>query len=368
VYIHEREKWTDFRWDPYKIEPAAQRLRFLQGKLHGMMEGTKTDIEKKLIDTITEDVMNSSRIESEFLNEDHVRSSIYKRLGITYSGKTSEREDGVVGMMMDATRSYKSPLTKERLFEWHSLLLGNDHVGRMTIGEYRTGGVSVVSGALGKERIHYIAPESGRVGPEMESFLKWLENDATDVLIKSAVAHIWFVMIHPFDDGNGRIARAISDMLLARSEGSSMRYYSLSSRIYKERRQYYDILDRSGLGDGDMTEWIEWFLSCTERAVRDSMKMIEEVLKKGEFWRANSAVVMNERQSRMTNILLDEPQNILTSSRWAKINNCSQDTAVNDIKDLISKGILIRCPDAGGRSTKYALVTNKPQGLEKPTE
>ena len=355
MYIHERENWSDFRWDADKVEPATRRLRLLQGKLHGTMYGRMADAERKLIDTITEDVMNSSKIESEYLNEEHVRSSICKRLGITYSGKTSPKEDGVVEMMLDATQNYDSPLTKERLFRWHSMLLSNSNVGRMTIGEYRRGGVAVVSGAMGKERIHYVAPEAERVEQEMEAFLNWLENDAADDIIKAAVAHIWFVMIHPFDDGNGRTARAISDMLLARGEESRMRYYSLSARIYKELPLYYDILDRSGKGDGDITEWMEWFVSCTERAVGDSMETIRSVLEKTEFWRANSAVVMNERQNKMVNMLLDGMDGVLTSSRWAKINHCSQDTAINDINDLISKEIIAKC-DEGGRSTRYVLV------------
>jgi Fic family protein len=361
VYIHDREGWTDFKWDTEKVDSLSKRLRFIQGKLHGMMEGARTDTERRLIDTITEDVMNSSRIESEYLNEDRVRSSICRRLGVAYQGKISEREDGVVGMMMDATQNCRSPLTKERLLSWHSLLLGNNRAGRITLGDYRKGTVAVVSGAMGKERIHYIAPEPERVEAEMETFLKWLEEDPTDELVKSAVAHIWFVMIHPFDDGNGRIARAISDMLLARSEGSEMRYYSLSARIYKERKQYYDILERSGLGDGDITEWVEWFLSCTERAVGDSMIAIGSVLEKAEFWRSNSATVMNERQNKMVNMLLDGLQGDLTSSRWAKINHCSQDTAINDIKGLIAKGILIKGTE-GGRSTKYVLNTKRPNG------
>jgi len=235
------------------------------------------------------------------------------------------------------------------------MLLSNSNVGRMTIGEYRRGRVAVVSGAMGKERIHYVAPEAERVEREMESFLNWLENDAADDIIKAAVAHIWFVMIHPFDDGNGRTARAISDMLLARGEESRMRYYSLSARIYKELPLYYDILDRSGKGDGDITEWMEWFVSCTERAVGDSMETIRSVLEKTEFWRANSAVVMNERQNKMVNMLLDGMDGVLTSSRWAKINHCSQDTAINDINDLISKEIIAKC-DEGGRSTRYVLV------------
>lgn len=359
MYIHELEKWTEFRWDPNVVEPAVRRLRLIQGELRGLMEGTNTDTERRLIDTITDDVMISSLIESEYLNEDHVRSSICRRLGVAYTGRTSDREDGVVGMIMDADRNCRSPLTKERLLGWHSLLLGSSRVGKITVGEYRKGTVAVVSGAMGKERIHYIAPEPERVEPEMEAFLKWLEDDPADDLIKSAVAHIWFVMIHPFDDGNGRVARAISDMMLTRSEGGRMRYYSLSARIYKERRQYYDILERSGLGDGDITEWMEWFLSCTERAVTDSKATIRSVLEKTEFWSANSTVVMNERQNKMVNMLLDGLQGDLTSSKWAKINHCSQDTAINDINNLIDKRILAKCPE-GGRSTRYVLIVKKP--------
>ena len=359
MYIHEREGWTSFRWDVDRIGMVVRRLRFLQGRLHGMIEGTKTDAERIYIDTIEEDVINSSRIESEYLNEDHVRSSICRRLGVEYPGKTTPREDGIVEMLLDATQNCQMPLTKERLHWWHSMLLNYDNGGKITIGEYRHGNVAVVSGALGKERVQYVAPAPERVEPEMEALLSWLEESSTDDIIKSAVAHVWFVMVHPFDDGNGRIARAISDMFLARSEYCNTRYYSLSTRIYRERRQYYDILERTGVGGEDLTEWLEWFLSCAERAVEDRFETMGAVLERTEFWRVNSSIVMNERQSRMVNMLLDGFQGDLTSSRWAGINHCSHDTAINDIKYLISKGILAKCPE-GGRSTRYVLITRGP--------
>ena len=324
-----------------------------------MMEVTKADAEMILLDTITEEVMNSSRLNLEYLVEDRVRSSVCKRLGIEHPGKIALREDGVVGMIMDATQNYRLPLTKERLFQWNSMLFCDDHARPITIGEYRQEVLAVVSGALGKEHIHYVPPLPGDVEQEMEILLKWLEEDRTDDLVKSAVAHIWLIMIHPFEDGIGRIARAVSEMVLARSEDCCKRYYSLSSRIYKERMKYCDIVERNVQGDGDITKWIEWFLSCTMRAVEDSIAKIGPKLEKSEFWQVNSAVVMNERQCRMMNMLLDGALEDLTSSEWAKINHCSQDTAINDIKYLIEKRILAKSL-GGCRSTRYVLAAKKP--------
>ncbi|MCL2712762.1 MAG: Fic family protein [Methanomassiliicoccaceae archaeon] len=355
MYIHEKEGWTEFTWNKDVIEQAVRKLRFTQGKLQGMMEHLRPNAERRFIDSLTDDVMISSRIESEYLVEGHVRSSIHKRLGIEHQGKISRREDGVVEMIMDANQNCNLPLTKERLSGWHSSLMGSHP--NITIGDYRKGSVAVVSGAMGKERIHYIAPDAERVDNEMKKFLKWMDESKEDDIIRSAVAHLWFVMIHPFDDGNGRVGRAISDMLLARNEGK-VRYYSLSKRIYKERLQYYSLLEKAGTKGKDITEWMEWFISCVEHAVEDSITSVNSVLKKAEFWNSNSSIIMNERQNKMVNMILDDLLGELTSSRWARINHCSQDTAINDINDLIEKGILIKGQE-GGRSTRYVLNVNK---------
>jgi Fic family protein len=352
MYIHEEEGWTEFTWDREKIEKAVRELRYAQGKLRGMTESIDRNAQRRYIDSITDDVMFSSRIESEYLVEEHVRSSIFKRLGMECQGKIARKEDGVVGMITDATLNSSSPLTHERLFGWHSSLFAGGH-GGIIVGGYRNGPVAVVSGAMGKERVHYIAPEPARVRYEMDAFLEWADGNKEDDIIKAAIAHIWFVMIHPFGDGNGRIGRAISDMFLSRNEGP-VRYYSLAARIYRERKQYYDILERSGRSGRDITEWIEWFVSCTRNAVGDAMSSIDSVLKKAEFWNNNSSVTMNARQNKMVNMFLDGIVNEIASSRWAKINHCSQDTAVNDINDLVDKGILSK-GEEGGRSTRYVL-------------
>ncbi|MCL2510046.1 MAG: DUF4172 domain-containing protein [Methanomassiliicoccaceae archaeon] len=369
MYIHERNGWTEFRWDRDRIDPVIRKVRFLQGKLHGMMEGLKTDAEKMFIDTITSDIMSSFTIDSEYIDEDYVRASVRGRLGIENPGKTAGREDGIVGMMMDATQDYQSPLTKERLLQWHSMMLCSGLTGQIIVSEYRCGDIAIVSGTRGKERILYVAPDPEVVEKEMINFLKWVEEDhQTDILIKSAVSHMWFVMIHPFDDCNGHIARAISEMMLARSEDSCMRYYSVASRISQERKRYFELLERLGCGDGDLTEWIKWFLLCTEHALNDSITAAGSMLEGAEFWRAHSDIVMNERQMKTINMLLAGAHSDMSSSKWAIINHCSQDTAINDINYLIEKGVLIKCQN-GGRSTRYALVKKCPPVTEpKETE
>ncbi|MDR2846579.1 MAG: Fic family protein [Candidatus Methanoplasma sp.] len=359
VSIHQRDNWTDFKWDDTKIIPLLGETRYLQGRLSGQMHGLGFPIcNEILIDIITSDVSRSSEIEGELLVGEQVRSSVARHLGLKTAGAmpSAHNIEGIVSMMIDATQNYSLRLTEERLLDWHRSLFSDECSGRNAIaaGEFRKGEVSVVSGVIGKEKIHYEAPEASKVYDEMKKFIEWINEDPTDPVIKSAVAHVWFVLIHPFNDGNGRIARAISDMLLARSEYSQKRFYSMSSRILKERRTYYDILDRVGRGDGEITEWIEWYISCIKRAILDSENTLGSVLFKDRFWKKHAQTSMNDRQRKVLNMLIDGFEGKLTSTKWAKVTKCSDDTALRDIQDLIGKNILSK-GTGGGRSTDYIL-------------
>lgn len=316
--------------------------------------------EEAALRTLTLDVVKSSEIEGELLNAEQVRSSIARRLGINAAGLVpSDRNvEGVVEMMLDATQNYQQALTDERLFAWHAALFPTGRSGMYSIevGRYRTGEMQIVSGAMGREKIHYEAPAAALVNAEMHSFLSWFNRDAqTDLVIKAAIAHFWFVIIHPFDDGNGRIARAISDMLLARAEGSPWRYYSLSGQMMLERKRYYEVLQQVQHSSGDITEWLDWFLHCLKHALLETESTLQKILHKAEFWRMHENTPLNERQRLMLNKLLDGFEGKLQSSKWAKIAKCSTDTALRDIKDLMAKGILQQ-EQAGGRSTNYELT------------
>lgn len=315
---------------------------------------------ESLLSTLTVDVLKSSEIEGESLNYEQVRSSIAKRLGLDYNDSIHPNRDveGVVEMMLDATQNYKAPLTKNRLFNWHAALFPTGRSGLVPIetAKYRTGEMQIVSGPMGRERVHYQAPSPDRMAEEMAIFLKWLDADTDlDLVVKSAIAHFWFIIIHPFDDGNGRIARAISDMLLARSEDSTFRFYSLSNQILAERKVYYSKLQEVQHSDGDITEWIDWFLHCLYRALQITEAAVAMTLKKAEFWDLHKDIPLNHRQRLMLNKLLDGFTGKLKTSKWAKITKSSQDTALRDIKDLIEKGIL-KQEEAGGRSTNYELI------------
>lgn len=317
--------------------------------------------EEAVLTTLTLDVLKSTEIEGEILNKDQVRSSIARKLGITVNGivASSRNVDGVVEMMLDATQHYDSPLTKKRLLGWHAALFPTGYSGmyKIEVGKYRTGDMQVVSGAMGKEKIHYEAPKPNLVESEMANFLDWLNNGhiSIDPVLKAAIAHFWFITIHPFDDGNGRIARAITDMLLARSDNTSQRFYSVSNPILEERKVYYDILEKTQRGDGDITNWLLWFLSCLEKALINTEKILESTIVKAKFWEQHSQTSLNNRQRIMLNKLLDGFDGKLTSSKWAKITKTSPDTALRDIQDLISKGILQK-EAQGGRSTNYELL------------
>jgi len=318
--------------------------------------------DEALLETLTLDVLKSAEIEGEMLNPEQVRSSIAKKLGLEFAGTTmSDRNiDGMVDMMIDATRNCFSPLTKERLFDWHAALfpMGRSGMFKITVADWRkdtSGKMQVVSGAAGREKVHFQAPDAEIIEVEMNRFLQWFNEEIKiDLVIKAAIAHLWFVTIHPFQDGNGRITRAVTDMLLARSDKSTQRFYSMSAQIRIERKEYYNILEKTQKGDLDITEWIIWFLNCLINALNATEKILTRVLVKADFWYRHSKTTINERQRKVLNKLLDGFEGKLTSMKWAKMAKCSKDTAIRDINDLISKEVLQK-ESAGGRSTNYEL-------------
>lgn len=363
-YIHEKSEWPTFRWDLRRISQLLVEVRHRQGRLIGRMEGLGFQLQTEaVLNTLTEDVLKSSEIEGEKLDRDQVRSSIARRLGIDIGGLTPADRDveGVVEMMLDATQRYEQPLTAQRLFDWHAALFptGRSGMSRINVGAWRDdkkGPMQVVSGPIGKEHVHYQAPAAPRLRAEMKKFLEWFEkDDSNDLVVKAGVAHLWFVTIHPFDDGNGRIARAIADMVLARSEHSAKRFYSMSAQIRQERKAYYEILESTQKGNLDITAWLEWFLACLGRAFDGSEKILAGVLSKARFWDRLADKEFNDRQRDMINRLLNGFEGKLTSSKWAKLEKCSQDTALRDIDDLLRKGVLQK-ESAGGRSTSYSLA------------
>ena len=365
-YLHQNHNWQNFTWISEEFVSLLSEARNLQGRLIGKMESLGFELQDEaLLETLTLDVLKSAEIEGELLNPEQVRSSIAQRLGIDFAGTiTSDRNvDGMVDMMIDATRNCFNPLTKERLFDWHAALfpMGRSGIFKITVADWRKdtiGKMQVVSGAADKEKIHFQAPDADLVEMEMNRFLQWFnEENKIDLVIKAAIAHLWLVTIHPFQDGNGRITRALTDMLLARSDKSRQRFYSMSAQIRIERKEYYHILEKTQKGDLDITEWIKWFLSCLINALNATEKILIRVLVKADFWNKHSKTIINERQKKVLNILLDEFEGKLTSMKWAKITKCSKDTAIRDINDLISKDILQK-ETAGGRSTNYELKKN----------
>jgi len=363
-YIHQEAGWPKFTWDQEKLSPRLADVRHRQGRLIGRMEGLGLVLRKEAeLETLTLDVLKSSEIEGELLNHDQVRSSIARRLGMDIAGAVpaDRNVEGVVEMMLDATQNYDKPLTADRLFGWHSALFptGRSGMHRIVVGAWRDdarGPMQVVSGPIGKEKVHYEAPSARRLNAEMSRFLAWAnKKDGTDPVIRAALAHLWFVTIHPFDDGNGRIARAIADWALARSEGSSQRFYSMSSQMRAERKTYYDILENTQKASLDVTEWMAWFLDCLGRAISGTESTLASVFRKARFWEKNAGKTINERQKLMLNKLLDGFEGKLTSTKWAKIAKCSQDTAQRDIQGLIEQRVLVK-DAAGGRSTGYSLA------------
>ena len=361
-YIYQHENWTNFTWSAQKINELFGEVKYLQGKLNGIMSTIGfSQKEETLLNTFTFDILKSSEIEGEILNYDQVRSSIARRLGINTVGlvPAARNIEGIVEMMLDATQRYEQPLTEERLFGWHNALFPSGYSGtyKIDVACYRKNEMQVVSGAMGKEKIHYQAPPQTQVKPEMDKFLNWLNTDfSIDYILKAAIAHFWFIIIHPFDDGNGRITRTITDMQLARAEKSTQRFYSLSSQILVEKNRYYEVLQKvQWCTNSDITEWLNFFLNCMKSALQISEQATEQVFKKAKFWAKHEYTQINARQRLILNKLLDNDfVGKLQSSKWAKICKCSQDTAIRDIKDLIEKGILQQ-EEAGGRNTNYEL-------------
>jgi Fic family protein len=363
-YIHQNDHWPNFTWDTNRFMLLLSEARNLQGRLIGKMETLGFDVRNEAsLDTLTRDVLKSSEIEGEFLNPHQVRSSIARRLGLEIAGsiESDRHVDGVVEMMLDATQNYFAPLTVDRLFNWHAALFptGRSGMYKITVAEWRkdtSGPMQVVSGAMGKEKVHFQAPDAHVLENEMTRFIAWFNNCEMDFVVKAAVAHLYFVTIHPFDDGNGRIARALSDLLLAHADKSIHRFYSMSSQIRIERKRYYEMLEKTQKGDLDITAWVVWFLNCLINALHASDALLTRVLFKAEFWQNHRVTSINDRQRNMLNKLIDGFEGKLTSSKWAKMAKCSQDSAVRDINDLIAKGI-IQKEAAGGRSTSYELVS-----------
>jgi Fic family protein len=369
TYIYEQEAWPSFRWDEQRLFQPLAKVRHRQGRLVGHMQGLGFSLRTEaVLQTLTQDVLKSSEIEGEVLDSQQVRSSIAQRLGIDIGALTpaDRNVEGVVDMMLDATQNYASPLTKDRLFGWHAALFPTGHSGihQIRVGAWRndaSGPMQVVSGPIGRERVHYQAPPAKKVAREMRAFLNWIDADVPiDPVLKAALAHMWFVTIHPFDDGNGRIARAIADMALARSEESTQRFYSMSAQIRLERKAYYDTLEATQKGDLNVTDWLQWFLACLDRAFDRANGILDNVLAKSRFWQTHAAAGFNSRQLDMINRLLEGFEGKLTSTKWAKIEKCSQDTAARDISDLISRGVLVK-DAAGGRSTSYSLNRDRRQ-------
>ena len=366
MYIHERENWYNFVWDYERILPILASVRHLQGRLLGHMERLGFDlIERATLESLILDVIDTSKIEGEFLNPELVRSSIARKLGIVGAEfeSTPRNIEGVVDVLLDATQNYDKSLSDERLFGWHNSLFQSGYSGHVKIdaGRFRSAGMKVVSGAFGKEKVHFEAPTPERVPLEMNIFLNWLnEKNQMDLVLKSAIAHFWFVTIHPFDDGNGRLARAIMDMLLARSEGSKIRFYSMSNQIFKEHKHYNEIIEKTQKGTSDITTYLLWFLDCFERALLASEKNLEIILDKSHFWEKHKFTSINERQRKIINFLYDnydKEVGFLRTSTYAKLADCSTDTALRDLQDLVEKEILKS--ENTGKKTIYLIVSPK---------
>jgi Fic family protein len=364
TYIHERPGWPDFKWDIEALAGALAAVRHKQGRHIGKMEGLGFDIRTEAsLTTLTEEVVTTSAIEGQNLNPGEVRSSIARRIGLDVAGlpEPSREVEGVVEMMLDATRHYDKPLTVDRLFGWHAALFATGRSGmrRITVGAWRTeeaGPMQVVSGPIGKERVHFEAPQAERLDSEMESFLQWFNmRVALDPVLKAGIAHFWFVTIHPFEDGNGRIARAIAEMALSQADGSKQRFYSMSSAIEAERKEYYLQLESAQRGSLDITAWLAWFLTCLDRSIESVDSMLSSVLDKARVWQRVNQAPVNERQRRVINRMLDDFEGHMTTSKYAKLAECSNDTAFRDIQALLERGIIEKNP-GGGRSTSYRLA------------
>ena len=363
-YIYHHKNWTDFTWRYKAINAVFGEVRLMQGKIIGQMNALGFSTKEEVILTaLTLDVVKSSEIEGELFDYGQVRSCIARRIGINTARLVPSYRhiEGVVEMMLDATQRHILPLTQKRLFGWYAALFhtGHSEPYKIETGKYRTSEMQVVSGAMGKEKVHYEAVKPELVKTEMDNFLDWFNNDNTlDPVLKAAIAHFWFIIIHPFDDGNGRIGRAITDMLLARSEDSGERFYSMSGQILIERKKYYEVLQKVQHSTGDITEWLEWFLHCLKNAMLATGDTTQKILRKAGFFKLHEHTPLNERQRIMLNKLFDGFDGKLQTSKWAKITKTSTDTALRDIKDLVEKGILQQTME-GGRNSNYELTEFK---------
>lgn len=363
-YIHQLNTWPKFIWDHQRIAALIGNVRNAQGRLIGHMDSLGFSLRAEaILQTLTLDVLKSSEIEGEILDLAQVRSSIARKLGMNIAGLIpSDRNiDGVVEMMLDATQQFNKPLTKDRLFAWHASLFPTGHSGmqKIIVGAWRDdkhGPMQVVSGPSGRQHVHFQAPDASRVNTEMKNFINWFnQKTMIDPVLKAAIAHLWFVTIHPFEDGNGRMARAIADLQLARADGSAQRFYSMSVQIRQEKNAYYNVLEKTQKNtDTDITPWIEWFLACLDKALGSTENTLASVFQKAHFWKIHPEGSLNDRQIMLINKLFDGFEGKLTSSKWAKMAKCSQDTALRDIGELIEKNILVK-DSAGGRSTGYLM-------------
>ena len=342
-YIYQSSNWPNFVWDREyafaKQQVVMRKASHLFGRLHDI--GLDTQL-RTMAERVTDSVVDSCSIEGIVLDAAQVRSSVARRLGVEFPTHTepSHYVDGIVEMMLDATTNYRTPLTRGRLMRWHTALFPAGANQGLRVGDHRTAAMDVVSGMLGREKVHYHAPEAAEVPPMMEQFLAWFNNGGPHDYVRSAVAHLHFISIHPFDDGNGRIARALSDMVLSQADDSPMRYFSMSTQINKEKRRYYSILERTQKSDGDIGEWVDWWLGCLERAIDASEESLDLVLRKALFWQQHLELSLNERQRTILNLFLDGYEGKLTAKNYAKQAEVSVDTAGRDIKDLVDKGIL----------------------------
>jgi Fic family protein len=365
MWIYEHKTWPEFTFDLEKLTSKLAKIRYKQGMLIGKMEGLGFDLRQQAsLQVITQDVIKSSAIEAENLDYHEVRSSVARRLGLDIAGlvSSSKSVDGVVEMLIDATHNFQHPLTEERLYGWHAALFPTGYSGlkKIAVAQYRlaeTEPMQVVSGAIGREKMHYQAPHADKLKTEMNAFLKWFEqSNSIDMVLKAGIAHLWFISIHPFEDGNGRIARAIADMALARADNMSERFYSMSKQIESEKDDYYFQLEWQQKSTTDVTHWLEWFLSCLERAVDNADEIIGKVLYKAKVWNIVNQNLINDRQRKVINLMLeDDCEGHMNTSKYAKLAKCSTDTALRDIQELKANGIFLRNP-GGGRSTSYRLI------------
>ncbi len=364
VFLHDRSEWPQFSWDTEALAAVLAEVRHKQGKHLGKMEALGFDLRQEArLTVLTSEVVKSSAIEGEHLDPDEVRSSIAQKLGLDVAGlpEPGREVEGIVEMMLDATQNFDVPLTSDRLLGWHAALFpaGRSGMSRISVGAWRSkeaGPMQVVSGPIGRKTVHFEAPDAGRIESEMATFFEWFNSPPPiDPVFKAAVAHLWFVTIHPFEDGNGRIARAIADMTLSQADGTKDRFYSMSSGIEAERKDYYLQLEAAQRGDLDITNWLAWFLGCLDRTIDDADKMLASVLHKARLWQRINLRPVNDRQRKVINRMLDEFKGHLNTSKYAKIAKCSTDTALRDIRELLERGILVKNP-GGGRSTSYRLV------------